>query len=359
MSDPAAATADESVSAIRPLVARPVSNRGVMVFAIGAALAAIALFSLLEARRSDPDRDPLTARKVAGEGLIVPPAPLAIPSESPSAAVPGPAGLAISPNPPATISSPLASAPARAQRAPRANLTQSAAPGGYYPPQVALPISTNPGPSVVYQAPGPALAAGEPAAPSGASGQRVEASRFLNPATTIPKGTVIQAVLETALDSNRPGPARAIVSRDVRGFDGTKVLIPRGSRLYGEYKADLQSGQNRVMVQWLRLMRPDGVVIDLDSPSADALGRAGVSGKVNSHFWARFSSAFLQTTLNAGMSLATRSVTGNTLIFGLPGSTQALPSSQPDAIRPTLTVMQGAQVSVFVAHDLDFTNVEP
>lgn len=38
-------------------------------------------------------------------------------------------------------------------------------------------------------------------------------------------GTLIPAVLESALDSTRAGFARAIVSRDVRGFDGTQVLI--------------------------------------------------------------------------------------------------------------------------------------
>ena len=71
--------------------------------------------------------------------------------------------------------------------------------------------------------------------------------------------------------------------------------------MFGEYQADLAPGQNRAFVRWTRLVRPDGVAIDLDSPAADALGRAGVQGRVNSHFLERFFSALLQTTVNAGV----------------------------------------------------------
>ena len=224
----------------------------------------------------------------------------------------------------------------------------------YAPSSPALP----PGPTLVYQA--PAAAATGDAADPGQRGarERVHASNFESPATTIPKGSVIQAVLETALDSTKAGAARAIVSRDVRGFDGTRVLIPRGSRLYGEYKSDVSSGQNRAMIQWTRLMRPDGVMISLDSPSADPLGRAGVQGKVNSHFLSRFGGALLQSTLNLGIGLATRNVGGGTLVLGLPGSTQTIAPATTDSVKPTLKVAQGTPVSVFVAHDLDFTEVE-
>lgn len=192
-----------------------------------------------------------------------------------------------------------------------------------------------------------------------AAGERVSAGRLANPTLTVPKGTVIAAVLETALDSSRAGAARAIVSRDVGGFDGTRVLIPRGSRLYGEYSADVTSGQKRALVRWQRLTRPDGVIIDLDSPSADPLGRAGIAGKVDSHFFARFGSAILQSALDIGVGLATRSVADDTVIVGLPGSTQQITSQTQQAqVQPTLRVRQGTSVSVFVARDLDFSTVE-
>tara|TARA_R110002124_G_scaffold243235_1_gene408332 strand:- start:40756 stop:41808 length:1053 start_codon:yes stop_codon:yes gene_type:complete len=179
-------------------------------------------------------------------------------------------------------------------------------------------------------------------------------------ATTVVQGTLIPAVLETALDSTRPGQVRAMVSRDVTGFDGSQVLIPRGSRLFGEYEADLAPGQNRAFVQWTRLVRPDGVAIAIESPAADAVGRAGIRGRVDSHFLERFGAAFLQSTLNFGSALAGRSIGGDTpVIVALPGSTQGGgPALTGDRIQPTLRVDAGVTVTVFVAHDLEFPATE-
>lgn len=186
---------------------------------------------------------------------------------------------------------------------------------------------------------------------------RVSAGRLRNPSFTIPQGTVIPAVLETALDSTRPGGVRALVQRDVSGFDGSRVLIPRGSRLYGEYEANLQPGQNRAMVQWTRLIRPDGVTIALDSPSSDPLGRAGIRGRVDSKFLQRFGGALLQSFLDIGVGLAVSEATDG-VIVALPGSTQNVQVQQPQQIQPTLRVRHGASVSVFVARDLDFSSVD-
>ena len=56
-----------------------------------------------------------------------------------------------------------------------------------------------------------------------------------NRGQVVAQGAMIPAVLETALDSDLPGYARAVVTRDVRSFDGSAVLIPRGTRVVGEY----------------------------------------------------------------------------------------------------------------------------
>lgn len=177
------------------------------------------------------------------------------------------------------------------------------------------------------------------------------------PAMTVPQGTLIPAVLETALDSSRPGFARAIVSSDVVGFDGSRVLIPRGSRLFGEYDTELGTGQNRATVQWTRLVRPDGVTIDLASPAADTVGRAGVEGRVNNRYLQRFASALLRTTLDIGANLAGRSLADGNVIVALPNASQAGVASSPDnAIRSTLRVEAGTRVGVLVARDLEFTS---
>jgi type IV secretion system protein VirB10 len=191
------------------------------------------------------------------------------------------------------------------------------------------------------------------------AGGRVRAGVFANRATTVVQGTLIPAVLETAFDSTRPGLARAIVSRDVRGFDGTKILIPRGSRLTGEYRSDVASGQKRAFVNWSRLVRPDGITIALGSPAADTLGRGGIKADVNSHFFERFAGALLQSTLDLGVNLATRSVSNNVIVT-LPNTAQAniSPIFQQNRVVPTLRVPAGTSISIFVARDLDFTNIE-
>ncbi|MEP3050464.1 MAG: TrbI/VirB10 family protein [Erythrobacter sp.] len=212
-------------------------------------------------------------------------------------------------------------------------------------------------PQVVFEG-----ATNQPASPVAAvgadSGERVTADRFVNPSLTIPQGTVIPAVLETAIDSTRPGGVRALVQRNVSSFDGSRVLIPRGSRLYGEYEANLQQGQNRAMVQWTRLIRPDGVTIALNSPSSDPLGRAGIRGKVDGKFLQRFGGALLQSVLDIGVGLAVNEATDG-VIVALPGSTQNVQVTQPEQIQPTLKVKHGTSVSVFVSRDLDFSTEEP
>ncbi len=346
MSEPIPDPADPRIA--RPLVAGPTNSRGIWVFGVAAALAAAALFAALEARRSDRGADPLKPTQVQGGGMIVPPPPLAL--DDPGAVQSDTLATALWPQQPQIVVAPPSSAPRRTTRSPQ--VLYAPGPPVFQPPPQPGPIMTDP----VYQGPPPPTAP----APEAASNNpdRVKAARFSNPGTTIPQGAVIQAVLETALDSTRPGPARALVSRDVRSFDGTRVLVPRGSRLYGDYKADLAVGQNRAMIQWTRLMRPDGVVIALDSPSADPLGRAGVKGKVNTHFLARFGNALMQSILDFGVSYGTSKAAGGTVVLGLPGSSVKINPTQTEVFEPTLRVPQGSPVSVFVARDLDFSDVE-
>ncbi|QAY79959.1 TrbI/VirB10 family protein [Sphingosinicella sp. BN140058] len=230
------------------------------------------------------------------------------------------------------------------------------------PPQV----RADPGPALVIDTTGPA-AAGAPsdAAPTGAPtgteagalGARARAAMLANRETTVPQGTLIPAVLETAFDSSRPGFARAIVARDVRGFGGTRVLIPRGSRLIGEYRADGTPGQKRALINWVRLIRPDGATIAIGSPTTDTLGRGGVRASVDTHFFQRFAGAILQSAVDIGVALASRSNNAS-VIVAAPGSTAVAGTFAPsEPIRPTLKVAAGRSIGVFVARDLDFTGV--
>jgi type IV secretion system protein VirB10 len=98
------------------------------------------------------------------------------------------------------------------------------------------------------------------------------------------------------------------------------------------------------------------MTIMLDSPAVDTLGRGGVRASVNTHFFSRLGDALLQSTVGLGQALANRAVTGPVVV--LPGNTVstgttlAVPQSN---YAPTLKVPPGKSISVFVAHDLDFS----
>jgi type IV secretion system protein VirB10 len=178
----------------------------------------------------------------------------------------------------------------------------------------------------------------------------------------IPQGAVIGAVMETALNSDLPGFARGTVARDVRSFDGSAVLIPAGSRLIGQYKSGVAQGASRVFVLWTRLIRPDGVSIELASPATDDLGRGGIGGKVNRHFVRRFGGGILTSVISGAINAAAAAFSGgSTIIVGSAGEAANLASQagQNTEIPPTITTRQGAAVRVFVARDLDFSTVGP
>ncbi|EGF90861.1 protein virB10 [Asticcacaulis biprosthecium C19] len=180
--------------------------------------------------------------------------------------------------------------------------------------------------------------------------------RIGDPSKVVPQGAVIPAVLETAINSDLPGYTRAVVSRDIRSFDGTTILIPKGSRLVGQYKSGLTSGETRAFIIWNRLIRPDGLSIQLASPATDDLGQAGMSGKVDSHFAKRFGSAMLLSVVN-GLSTALSGKSGSTIVIGSSSGATGLISdalSNDMKIPPTIKVPQGAKIQVFAARDLDF-----
>jgi type IV secretory pathway VirB10-like protein len=195
----------------------------------------------------------------------------------------------------------------------------------------------------------------------GDSGKPARATAQIALPTTVVEGTLIPAVLETALNSDLPGYLRAVVSRDVRGFDGAQVLIPRGTRLIGQYNSGVALGQSRAFVIWTRLIRPDGVAVDLASPATDALGRGGLDGDVNRHFLQRFGGAVLLTLLNLGVNAATDASDTSVVIASTRAGTDAVgvALSKDMDIPPTVTVPQGSPVRVFVSQDLDFSDVGP
>lgn len=190
------------------------------------------------------------------------------------------------------------------------------------------------------------------------------AIRLKHPDLLIPQGTMIAGILETAIQSDLPGMLRAIVSEDVYGFDGSKLLISKGSRLIGKYKSGLVRGQVRVFVMWNRILRPDGVSINIGSYGTDDLGRSGLDGELDTHFMERFGSSILLSMIDTGMQIGANSLDNQN------SSTVAIESGQDVSsaaqvalensisIPPTVHVDQGKRIKVFVSKDLDFASIE-
>ena len=191
----------------------------------------------------------------------------------------------------------------------------------------------------------------------GVGGGPAQATAMTNPATTVTQGTLIPAILETAIDTDVPGYVRAVVSQDVRSFNGKSVLVPRSSRLIGQYQSGVQGGQKRAYVVWTRLIRPDGASVNLQSPAIGFDGTTGLPGEVSSKFFKRFGSAMLLSVIG-GLS-AVGSGGASVVIGGASQSAAGIAAQQDSQIGPTIRVRQGEPIRVFTARDLDFSSVAP
>ncbi len=206
---------------------------------------------------------------------------------------------------------------------------------------------------------------------------KVSTTHMLNLDHTIAQGKIIEAVLESAVNTDLPAPIRAIVSRDVYAESGRRVMIPKGSRLIGQYNTDVLRGQARVFIVWTRVLEPDGTDVAIGSPGVDALGRGGISAVVDNKFMNLFSTALLNSVLSIGTAIATNGLTHNnsvsttatpygTTTTGSVGATAAGQSIQQFGsatqgiiqdlidLRPTLSVDQGTRINVFVNRDVYF-----
>lgn len=199
-----------------------------------------------------------------------------------------------------------------------------------------------------------------------------QASVLQNPDMVITEGTMIPCTLQTAIDSQLPGLVTCVVPIDIRGATGNVVLLDRGTKIVGQLESGLLQGQNRVFVDWTRAETPDHVIVTLDSPGSDELGRAGLPGAVNNHFWDRFGGALMLTLVQGGLQAGTLAAAGNGnsnstsqqaalgFVYAAQSNGQSVANTalaNSINIPPTLTKNQGDTVSLIVAHDLDFSSV--
>jgi type IV secretion system protein VirB10 len=176
----------------------------------------------------------------------------------------------------------------------------------------------------------------------------------------LPKGAFIDCTLETAIDSTLPGMTTCITATDTFSVDGNVVLLERGTKLVGETRGEVQQGSARVFVLWTEARTPTGVVVPLASPGTDELGRAGLAGVVDRHFWQRFGAAILISVINGALQAAVQSSSNNGTVIVNPSASQDVMTEVLKStvnIPPTVTKQNGDRIQVFVARDLDFRSV--
>jgi type IV secretion system protein VirB10 len=179
----------------------------------------------------------------------------------------------------------------------------------------------------------------------------------------IKAGTVLPAVLITAINSDLPGPVIAQVREHVYDtVTGNHLLVPQGSRLIAQYDSMVAWGQERVLVCWNRLILPNGNSMDLACmPAADLKGAAGLADQVDEHWWRILKGAAVATLLSAG----TAYVAGDTTSYnptvgqvtarsasGEIGQVGAQLTRNNLSIQPTITVRPGFSVNVIVTKDM-------
>lgn len=183
-------------------------------------------------------------------------------------------------------------------------------------------------------------------------------------------GTIIQATLITGIESTLAGTIVAQVRQDLYDtITGKYKLIPKGSKLLGEYDSRTVSyGQRRIAMWYTRIIRPDGTSIMLGRPAgADLLGQAGVEGNVDNH-WARIiGAATISTLLSVGTAMwANRTTPTSQTVNGITSNQQNAAAGAGQAISnvgeqiaakslgvpPAITLPPGYQFTITVKKDM-------
>jgi type IV secretion system protein VirB10 len=188
----------------------------------------------------------------------------------------------------------------------------------------------------------------------------------LAPTLELKAGGVIQAVLETGVNTDVPAMLRARVTEDVYDTQtGNRLLVPKGTTLLGYYNSDVAFGDKRVQIAWNRLIFPNGNSVRMDDyAGVDQAGRGGVPANVDNKRLPLFAGAGLMSLVQAAVAIVSDrnsddeddqetagSIAINQMAAGWGNVTQDIVKQYMD-VKPTLTVPVGSRVTVMVTRDL-------
>jgi type IV secretion system protein VirB10 len=188
------------------------------------------------------------------------------------------------------------------------------------------------------------------------------------------RGTYVRCVLETRVVTDVPGYTSCLVTEPVYSPNGRRLLLPKGSKVLGAYTGGPVG--HRVAVVWDRIITPTGIDVDMSSkpsPGIDNLGGAGLPGYYDAHWGRRIGAALLISMLSDGFKYEaaehgprTSAIAGNGVVVQEPfesNTARTIESLAGQAVReaanrrPTVTINQGTVIYVYVAQDVDFSDV--
>ncbi len=179
---------------------------------------------------------------------------------------------------------------------------------------------------------------------------------------TLMAGTIVPGFLETGINSDLPGQIEGLLSQNVYDtVTGKYLLLPQGTKVIGMYDSRVTYGQERVLVVWTRICRPDGSCIDLEGmPGTDLSGYAGLTGEVDNHYLKLLGGVLVGSILGAGSQIASGSNTQNPSFAQLAtqGAGQNINqvgqqiTRKQLAVQPTIKIHPGDPFTIFTTKDI-------
>lgn len=180
----------------------------------------------------------------------------------------------------------------------------------------------------------------------------------------IKAGWNIPAILITGVNSDLPGQILAKVTQNVYdSATGKYLLIPQGTKVVGAYSSNIIYGQSRLLVAWNKLIFPNGDTLNLDGMQGTSQdGYTGFEDQVDNHYFRIFGSAFLLSSISAGIALSDNSDTNSEKETAsdkaIAQAIQQMGQVASEMIRknmnisPTLKIRPGYKFNIFVTKDI-------
>lgn len=169
-------------------------------------------------------------------------------------------------------------------------------------------------------------------------------------------GTIITATLVTGINTDLPGLIIARVVSNVWSSGGQHILIPAGTRVFATYNSSVTYGQRRIQIAWNKMIRPDGLEIDLGNfPGVDSQGFSGSDAQTKLHaleYMKAFGLIGAFSVLDAEIEKATKNKKDNTIQLATSNMYSEMSKigekiiDRALDIQPTLVIPQGAQVNI-------------